>query len=96
MEIEGYRIEGHDGHHVAVHESKTTGIPHIVCHTCKQSLKKLVKCEVYSRVVGYLRPVDGWNKGKREEFKDRKVYILSGRYLDNHLEYPLERPQMPL
>lgn len=31
------------------------------------------KCEVYSRVVGYLRPVQGWNKGKKEEFAMRKV-----------------------
>lgn len=30
-------------------------------------------CEVYSRVVGYLRPVQGWNKGKKEEFALRKV-----------------------
>ena len=32
------------------------------------------KCEVYSRVVGYLRPVQGWNKGKKEEFALRKTY----------------------
>ena len=32
------------------------------------------KCEIYSRVVGYLRPTKDWNKGKIEEFKDRKVY----------------------
>ena len=32
------------------------------------------ECEVYSRVVGYLRPVKQWNKGKQQEFKDRKVY----------------------
>ncbi len=32
------------------------------------------KCEVYSRVVGYLRPVQNWNKGKKEEFAMRKVY----------------------
>ncbi len=31
-------------------------------------------CEVYSRVVGYLRPVQGWNKGKKEEFKMRKKF----------------------
>jgi ribonucleoside-triphosphate reductase len=31
-------------------------------------------CEVYSRVVGYLRPVDHWNAGKQEEFNNRKVY----------------------
>nr|DAT73314.1 MAG TPA: anaerobic ribonucleoside triphosphate reductase [Caudoviricetes sp.] len=32
------------------------------------------KCEVYSRVVGYLRPVQGWNKGKKEEYAMRKMY----------------------
>ena len=31
-------------------------------------------CEVYSRIVGYYRPVQNWNKGKTEEFKDRIVY----------------------
>ncbi len=30
-------------------------------------------CEVYSRVVGYLRPVQGWNKGKQAEFALRKT-----------------------
>jgi len=34
------------------------------------------KCEVYSRVCGYFRPVSNWNKGKREEFKERRVYRL--------------------
>jgi len=29
---------------------------------------------VYSRVVGYLRPVEQWNQGKQEEFKQRKVF----------------------
>lgn len=32
------------------------------------------RCEVYSRVVGYLSPVSEWNKGKKEEYKDRKTY----------------------
>ncbi|MFA5076337.1 MAG: anaerobic ribonucleoside-triphosphate reductase [Patescibacteria group bacterium] len=31
-------------------------------------------CEVYSRIVGYLRPVQQWNKGKQAEFIDRKTY----------------------
>jgi len=31
-------------------------------------------CEVYSRIVGYLRPVQQWNKGKQQEFKDRKEF----------------------
>jgi len=30
--------------------------------------------EVYSRVVGYLRPVQNWNLGKKEEFRQRKAY----------------------
>lgn len=29
------------------------------------------KCEVFSRVVGYHRPIDNWNLGKRQEWKDR-------------------------
>lgn len=31
-------------------------------------------CEVYSRIVGYIRPVQQWNKGKLQEYKQRKVY----------------------
>ncbi len=31
-------------------------------------------CEVYSRIVGYLRPVQQWHKGKKEEFRERKEY----------------------
>lgn len=34
--------------------------------------KKQVPVEVYSRVVGYYRPVTQWNKGKQEEFRHRK------------------------
>ena len=35
------------------------------------------KCEVYSRVCGYFRPVSNWNHGKREEFKDRKPFQVA-------------------
>ena len=35
------------------------------------------KCEVYSRVVGYYRPVQNWNDGKKEEFRDRKTFSES-------------------
>ena len=37
-------------------------------------LRNYQKCLVYSRVVGYLRPVDHWNEGKQAEFKDRKMF----------------------
>lgn len=32
-----------------------------------------IPCEVYSRVSGYMRPVNQWNKGKQEEFSERKM-----------------------
>lgn len=32
------------------------------------------ECEVYSRIVGYLRPVKNWNIGKKEEFRERVPY----------------------
>ncbi|RJS74213.1 ribonucleoside triphosphate reductase [Candidatus Bathyarchaeota archaeon] len=35
------------------------------------------KCEVYSRIVGYLRPVDQWNDGKQAEFNIRKTFDQS-------------------
>jgi anaerobic ribonucleoside-triphosphate reductase len=39
-----------------------------VCQKCG------AECEVYSRVVGYLRPLKQWNEGKQEEFKRRKMF----------------------
>jgi ribonucleoside-triphosphate reductase len=39
-----------------------------ICPICSS------KCEVFSRIVGYLRPVSQWNEGKQEEFKDRKLF----------------------
>lgn len=38
--------------------------------------RERTKCEVYSRVVGYLRPVAQWNEGKEAEFYDRKTFEL--------------------
>jgi len=40
----------------------------------KKNQGKRQKCEVYSRIVGYIRPVQNWNPGKAEEFKDRRTY----------------------
>lgn len=47
---------------------------HFNCPSCN------ARNEVYSRVVGYYRPVQNWNKGKQEEFRDRKEYSVSGRH----------------
>jgi len=36
--------------------------------------KTRTKCEIWSRVVGYLRPTSKWNEGKVAEFSDRKLF----------------------
>ncbi len=41
-----------------------------ICETCGNT------CEVFSRVVGYLRPVNQWNKGKQQEFNKRKTAAI--------------------
>ncbi|MFA5377387.1 MAG: anaerobic ribonucleoside-triphosphate reductase [Dehalococcoidia bacterium] len=35
-----------------------------------------VPCEVYSRCVGYIRPINQWNVGKQEEWSERKTYKI--------------------
>ena len=47
-------------------------------HTCPICGKP---AEVYSRITGYYRPVQNWNDGKTQEFKDRKVYDLTASHL---------------
>jgi len=42
---------------------------------------KRQECEIYSRVVGYLRPVKQWNDGKQAEFADRKEYKVAENFL---------------
>ena len=37
--------------------------------------------EVYSRITGYYRPVQNWNDGKSQEYKDRKVYDIANSHL---------------
>jgi len=46
------------------------------CFKKDRTLRNYVPCDVYSRSVGYLRPVSQWNKGKREEFKQRKEFVI--------------------
>ena len=42
------------------------------------------KTEVYSRITGYYRPVQNWNDGKAQEFKDRKVYDIGRSHLTHN------------
>ncbi len=43
-------------------------------YTCPHCGKR---CEVYSRITGYYRPVQNWNDGKSQEYKDRKTYQVA-------------------
>lgn len=43
---------------------------HFKCPKCGSD------CEVFSRVVGYIRPVKQWNEGKKTEFKTRKTFVI--------------------
>lgn len=47
------------------------------CFAKNPALTNFQKCEVYSRVVGYIRPVEQWHKGKKQEFGERKEYKIS-------------------
>ena len=46
---------------------------HEYCPICAAQDRQSV-CEIYSRVVGYLRPIDQWNAGKQAEFSGRKTF----------------------
>ncbi|MBI5229064.1 hypothetical protein HY991_03055 [Candidatus Micrarchaeota archaeon] len=41
-------------------------------------------CEVYSRVVGYFRPVQNWNEGKQAEFNDRLEFNMEKSLASEH------------
>ncbi|MDD4843254.1 MAG: ribonucleoside triphosphate reductase [Anaerotignum sp.] len=51
--------------------------------------------EVYSRITGYYRPVQNWNEGKTQEFKDRKLYDLEKKsILENADTYNDSQPEI--
>jgi anaerobic ribonucleoside-triphosphate reductase len=50
----------------------TTHRPESESPQAKSQVK--VPCEVYSRIVGYLRPIQNWHDGKRQEFRERVTY----------------------
>jgi len=43
---------------------------------------KKIPCEVFSRIVGYYRPMKNWNAGKQEEAKDRTYFKLNSKSQD--------------
>ena len=49
-----------------------------VCPICGE------KAEVYSRITGYYRPVQNWNNGKTQEYKERKEYVIANSHLKHN------------
>jgi hypothetical protein len=68
-----------DGIHIkggGIYEPETNKFM-LKCDACFRKdpvLRNFQDCEVYSRVVGYLRPVAQWNDAKQEEFNDRSLF----------------------
>ena len=46
------------------------------CYEKDQSLSNYQECQVFTRVVGYLRPVKQFNEGKQQEYKERKDFKM--------------------
>jgi len=62
---------------LASYEKNSEKLNIFKCNNCfsqSKALKNFQTCEIYSRVVGYYRPVQGWNKGKQQEYDERKEY----------------------
>jgi len=47
------------------------------------------KCEVYSRIVGYFRPVSNWNIGKKEEFSARLEFDNEKALMNEFVKEPV-------
>ena len=52
------------------------------------------KTEVYSRITGYYRPIQNWNDGKAQEFKDRKVYEIGNSHMHKSAEIQAEEEKV--
>ncbi len=51
--------------------------------------------EVYARIVGYYRSVRNWNRGKREEYNHRKLFVADTGSIENHLPENMKKNTVP-
>ena len=75
LTLQGEELQ--DGAVMLKYDNQGEKITIFKCQECfKQSpeLRNYQPCEVYSRIVGYLRPVSQWNRGKKEEYKSRETF----------------------
>ena len=59
------------------HHGYLTG-EQFTCPYCGES------AEVYSRITGYYRPVQNWNAGKTQEYKERREYVIENSHLTHN------------
>ncbi len=74
------RDDSEDGFYVdggAIYQEDEIYLKCPQCYDADKTLRYFRKTEIFSRVVGYLRPVKNWNPGKAAEFKDRKMFRMS-------------------
>lgn len=71
------RDDSEDGFYVdggAIYQEDEIYLKCQQCYDADKTLRNFRECEIFSRVVGYLRPVKNWNPGKVAEFKARKMF----------------------
>ena len=76
INFDGKKIENGK---MLVYESQGEKITVFKCQDCftkSEELRNYQPCEVYSRIVGYLRPVQQWNEGKVQEFQERENFKI--------------------
>jgi len=77
--IEGQIFEVDGGALYNPNETMEPGGMFLKCNNCftkNNTLENYQRNEVYSRIVGYLRPVTQWNEAKEVEFHNRKMFDL--------------------
>ncbi|MGD0577279.1 MAG: anaerobic ribonucleoside-triphosphate reductase [Candidatus Staskawiczbacteria bacterium] len=69
-----------------VYDNVTQGVPQKInifkcteCYAKNPALTNFQECEVYSRVVGYIRPVQQWHKGKKQEYGERQEFNMPSK-----------------
>ena len=65
-----YEVPGKDGEKINIFKCTA-------CFDKNKALTNYQPCEVYSRVVGYIRPVQQWHKGKKQEYGERAEFKIT-------------------
>ena len=61
---------------------------HFTCPVCGE------KAEVYSRITGYYRPVQNWNEGKTQEYKNRQTYDIANSAMKRGMQVTVKQEKV--